>query len=56
MGLEVKAFILTATLAWFALALALAEIPAVASQAADPQSPIGLWKTVMAAAKLNPPH
>jgi uncharacterized protein (DUF2147 family) len=46
MGLEVKAFILNATLAWFSLALALAEIPAVASQAADPQSPIGLWKTV----------
>jgi uncharacterized protein (DUF2147 family) len=42
MGLEVKASILTATLAWFALA----EIPTVASQAADPQSPIGLWQTV----------
>jgi uncharacterized protein (DUF2147 family) len=44
MGLKVKASVLTATLAWFALALV--EIPAVASQAADPQSPIGLWQTV----------
>lgn len=44
MGLEVKASILVATLAWFALALG--EMPPAVASQADPQSPIGLWKTV----------
>jgi uncharacterized protein (DUF2147 family) len=43
-GIKMKASLLTAALAL--VALAFAEMPAIASQAADPQSPIGLWKTV----------
>ena len=43
-NIAVKASLLAATLAL--VALAFAGMPAVASQAAGPQSPIGLWKTV----------
>jgi uncharacterized protein (DUF2147 family) len=39
-----KEFVFTATLALFTFVLA--GMPAAASQAADPQSPLGLWKTV----------
>jgi uncharacterized protein (DUF2147 family) len=39
-----RAFILGTAFAWFTLLFA--GIPAPASQAADLQSPIGLWKTV----------
>ena len=39
-----KASVLTATLALFTFVFA--GMPAATSQAADPQSPLGLWKTV----------
>jgi uncharacterized protein (DUF2147 family) len=39
-----KASVLTATLALFMFVVG--SLPAATSQAADPQSPLGLWKTV----------